>query len=93
MVYGHVWMLYARTICIALAFVIAGCYALSATGIIKLPLTHTSIFVIMVLYNLRSLAGGWACITDFNWLQCISSLIPAFLVWCYYPGIKNVKTD
>ncbi|MDD5997963.1 MAG: hypothetical protein PUC42_13775 [Bacteroidales bacterium] len=90
MVYGHVWMLYALTICIALAFVIAGCYALSASGDIRrLPLTRTAILVIIVLYSLRALAGGWACMTDFNWLQCVSSLIPAFLAWCYYPGIKK----
>ena len=90
MVYGHVWMLYALTICIALAFAIAGCYALSASGDIRrLPLTRTAIFVIIVLYSLRALAGGLACITDFRWLRCISSLIPAFLAWCYYPGIKR----
>ena len=90
MVIGHVWMLYALTICIALAFVIAGCYALSATGDIRqLPLTRTAIYVIIVLYSLRALAGGWACISDFKWLQCISSLIPAFLAWCYFPGIKR----
>lgn len=78
-------MLYALTICIALVFAIAGCYAL----IRRLPLTRTSIYVIIVLYSLRALAGGLACITDFKWLQCISSLIPAFLAWCYYPGIKR----
>jgi len=90
MVIGHVWMLYALTICIALAFVIAGCYALSATGDIRrLPFTRTAIYVIIVLYSLRALAGGWACITDFKWLQSISSLIPAFLAWCYYSGIKR----
>ena len=83
-------MLYALTICIALAFVIAGCYALSASGDIRrLPLTRTAIYVIIVLYSLRALVGGVACITDFKWLQCISSLITAFLAWCYYPGIKR----
>lgn len=90
MVFGHVWMLYALTICIALAFVIAGCYALSATGDIRrLPLTRTAIYVIIAFYSLRTLVGGLVCITDFKWLQCISSLIPAFLTWCYYPGIKR----
>lgn len=91
MVFGHVWMLYALTICIALAFVIAGCYALSATGDIRrLPLTRTAIYVIIVLYSLRTLVGGLVCITDFRWLRCISSLIPVFLAWCYFPGIKRV---
>jgi hypothetical protein len=89
MVFGHVWMLYALTICLALAFVLAGLYALSATGDIhRLPLTRTAIIVIIVLYSLRALAGGWACVVDFRWLQFISSVIPAFIAWCYYPGLK-----
>ena len=90
MVFGHVWMLYALTICLALAFTLAGLYALSATGDIRrLPLTRTAIIVIIVLYSLRALAGGWACVMDFNWLQCISSITPAFIAWCYYPGLKK----
>lgn len=89
MVSGHVWMLYALTIGLALAFALAGLYALSASGDIrKLPLTCTAIIVIIVLYSLRALAGGWACVVDFNWLQFISSVIPAFIAWCYYPGIN-----
>ena len=90
MVSDHVWMLYALTICIALAFVLAGLYALSALGDIRrLPLTRTAIIVFIVLYSLRALAGGWACVMDFNWLQFISSVIPAFIAWCYYPGLKK----
>ena len=92
MVFGHVWMLYALTICLALAFAQAGLYALSASGDIRLlPLTRTAIIVIIVLYSLRALAGGWACVMDFKWLQFISSVIPAFIAWCYYPGLKNYR--
>ena len=100
MVFGHVWMLYALTICLALTFALAGLYALSASGDIRrLPLTRTAIIVIIVLYSLRALAGGWACVVDFfasaqqhvNWLLLISSAIPAFIAWCYYPGLKNYR--
>ena len=92
LVSGHVWMLYALTICIALAFALAGLYALSATGDIRrIPLTRTAVIVIIVLYSLRALAGGWACLMDFNWLQFFSSVIPAFIAWCYYPGLKNYR--
>ena len=88
MVSGHVWMLYALTVGLALAFTLAGLYALSASGDIRrLPLTRTAIIVIIILYSLRAIAGGWACVVDFNWLRCISSVIPAFLAWCYYPGL------
>ena len=90
LVFGHVWMLYTLTICIALAFVLAGLYALSASSDIRrLPLTRTAIIVIVVLYSLRALIGGWTCVVNFNWLQCFSSVIPAFLAWCCYPGLKK----
>ena len=89
-VFGNVWMLYALTMGLALAFALAGLYALSATGDIRrLPLTLTAIIVIIVLYSLRALAGGLACVVDFRWLQFISSVIPAFIAWCYYPGLKK----
>ena len=84
MVSGHVWMLYALTIGLVLAFTLAGYYALSATGDIRrLPLTRLVIITIVVLYSLRALAGGIGYIYDFKWLQFISSVIPAFIVWCY----------
>ena len=89
LVFGHVWMLYALTVCLALAFALAGLYALSASDDIhRLPQTRTAIIVIIVLYSLRALAGGFACVVDFNWLRFFSSVIPAFIAWCYYPGLK-----
>ena len=98
MVFGHVWMLYAITVILVLAFTLEGFYALSASGNIRrLPLTRMAIIVIIVLYSLRALAGGWACLADFfadaqqhvSWLQFFSSIIPAFIAWCYYPGLKK----
>ena len=90
LVSGNIWMLYALTICIALAFALAGLYGLSASGDIRrLPLTRTVIIVIVVLYSLRTLVGGYACIVDFNWLRSISSVIPAILAWSYHPGVKK----
>ena len=70
----------------------AGPYALSASGDIRrLPLTRMAITVIIVLYSLRALLGGWSCVVDFQWLQFISSIIPAFIAWCYYPGLKKYR--
>ena len=87
MVSGHVWMLYALTIGLVLAFTLAGYYALSATGDIRrLLLTRLVIITIVVLYSLRALAGGISCVNDFRWLQFISSLVPAIIAWCYWPG-------
>ena len=52
MVSGHVWMLYALTIGLVLAFCLAGLYALSATGDIhRLPLTRMAVITIVVLYS------------------------------------------
>jgi len=93
MVSGHVWMLYALTIGLVLAFTLAGLYALSASGDIhRLPLTRMAIITIVVLYSLRALAGGISCIYYFRWLQFISSLVPAIIAWCYWPGVKERTT-
>ena len=93
MVSGHVWMLYGLTIGLVLAFTLAGLYALSATGDIRrLPLTRTAIITIVVLYSLRALVGSISCIYDFRWLQFISSLVPAIIAWCYWPGVKERTT-
>ena len=90
MVSGHVWILYALTIGLVLVFTVAGLYALSAIGDIRrLPLTRTAIITIVVLYSLRALAGGISCIYDFRWLQLISSLVPAIIAWCYWPGVTR----
>ena len=93
MVSGHVWMLYALTIGLVLVFCLAGLYALSATGDIRrLPLTRTAIITVVVLYSFRALAGGISCIYYFRWLQFISSLIPAIIAWCYWPGtMRTIK--
>ena len=28
-------------------------------------------------------------IRDFRWLQFISSLVPAIIAWCYWPGVMR----
>ena len=90
MVSGHIWMLYALTIGLVFAFIVAGLYALSASGDIRrLPLTRMAIIAIVALYSLRALVGGFSCINDFTWLRCVSSLIPAVIAWCYLPGVRR----
>jgi hypothetical protein len=41
------------------------------------------------VWMLYALAGGINCIYDFTWLQFFSSLVPAIIAWCYWPGIKG----
>jgi hypothetical protein len=65
------------------------CCLFASGDIRRLPLTRTAIITIVVLYSLRALAGGINCIYDFTWLQFFSSLVPAIIAWCYWPGIKG----
>lgn len=67
--FGQTWFLYAVTIAIALAFALAGLYALSATGDIRrLPLQRTAMIAIVAVYALRAVIG-------------LGSLFGHFLIW------------
>ena len=92
--FGQTWLLYALTIALALAFAVAGLYALSASGDIKrLPLQRLVIIAIVVVYSIRAVLGLGSLLWDFSWLQLFSSLTPALVAWCYLPGVtRNVLT-
>ena len=52
MCFGQTWLLYVLTIALALAFAVAGLYALSASGDIKrLPLQRLVIIAIVVVHK------------------------------------------
>ena len=90
--FGQTWLLYSVTIVIALAFVIAGLYALSATGDIRrLPFLRFVIIAIVAAYSLRAAIGLGSLFWTFSFLQLFSSLTPAFLAWCYLPGTSIKK--
>ena len=90
--FGQTWLLYAVTIVIALAFVIAGLYALSATGDIRrLPFLRFVIIAIVAAYSLRAAIGLGSLFWTFSFLQLFSSLTPAFLAWCYLSGTSIKK--
>ena len=78
---GHVWMLYAFTVMLAVGFAIAGLYAL--------PLLRLFIWLVVVVYFLRAVIGAYAVCVDFSWLQFNSSLVPAIIACCYLPGLKQ----
>ena len=94
MCFGQTWLLYALTIALALAFTVAGLYALSAAGDIKrLPLQRLAVIVIVVVYSIRAVLGLGSLLWDFSWLNLFSSLTPALVAWCYLPGVtRNVLT-
>lgn len=90
--FGHVWILYVLTVSLTLDFALAGVYALSASGdIAKLPLQRWAILAIIGLYGIRTVVGTYALISNFSYLQFFSTLIPAILVWCYWPGLCSDK--
>ena len=94
MCFGQIWLLYVLTIALALAFAVAGLYALSAAGDIKrLPLQRLVIIAIVVVYSIRAVLGLGSLLWDFSWLKLFSSLTPALVAWCYLPGLaRNVLT-
>lgn len=88
--FGREWLLYVVTVCLAAGFTIAGLYALAAAGDIrKLPLRRLVMIAIVGLYSIRVIVGiGWL-LYEFTYLQFFSTLVPAFLVYCYLPGLKR----
>ena len=88
--FGQEWLLYVVTVCLAAGFTIAGFYALAAAGDIrKLPLRRLVMIAIVGLYSIRVIVGiGWL-LYEFTCLQFFSTLVPAFLVYCYLPGLKR----
>lgn len=90
--FGHAWVLYAITVCLAMAFAAAALYALAASGdIIKLPLQRLAIITIIAVYGTRTIIGVCWLAEEFSWLQFFSTLVPAILVWCYLPGVNKNK--
>lgn len=88
--FGQEWMLYVVTVCIAMAFTIAGLYALSASGDIrKLPFQGLVMIVIVGTYSIRVLIGTVWLLHEFTYLQFFSSLVPALLIYCYFPGLQR----
>ena len=90
--YGQEWLLYAVTICLAVGFAIAGLYALAVAGDMrKLPLQRLVMIVIVGLYSIRVIIGIDWLLHEFSYLQFLSTLVPALLVYCYFPGLKREK--
>ena len=86
---GQTWMLYAVTVFLAIAFALAGLYALSASGDVrKLPLPRLVGIAIVAAYGIRTIIGIYWLASDFSCLQFFSTLVPAILVWCYMPTVR-----
>ena len=90
--YGQEWLLYVVTIFLAVGFAIAGLYALAVAGDMrKLPLQRLVMIAIVGLYSIRVIIGIDWLLHEFSYLQFLSTLVPALLVYCYFPGLKREK--
>ena len=88
--FGQEWLLYVVTVCLAVGFAIAGLYALSVAGDMRrLPLQRLVMMVIVGLYSIRVIVGIDWLLHEFSYLQFFSSIVPALLVYCYFPGLKR----
>ena len=90
--YGQEWLLYVVTIFLAAGFAIAGLYAHAVAGDMrKLPLQKLVMIAIVGLYSIRVIIGIDWLLHEFSYLQFLSTLVPALLVYCYFPGLKREK--
>ena len=90
--FGQGWLLYAVTVCLAVGFAIAGLCALSVAGDLrKFPLQRLVMMIIVGLYSIRVIIGIDWLLHEFTYLQFFSTLTPALLVYCYFPGLKREK--
>ncbi len=86
---GQDWLLYLVTVCIAIAFGVAGLYALAVSGDIrKLPLQRCAMLVIVGVYSIRTIVGIYWMVNNFSYLELFSTLVPVLLIWCYLPGVS-----
>ena len=85
--FGQEWLLFVVTVCLAV-----GLYALSVAGDLrKLPLRRLVMIAIVGLYSIRVIVGMDWLLYEFTYLQFFSTLVPALLVYCYFPGLKREK--
>ena len=88
--FGQEWLLYVVTVGLAVGFAIAGLYALSvADDLRKLPLQRLVMIAIVGLYSIRVIVGIDWLLHEFSYLRFFSSLVPALLVYCYFPGLRR----
>lgn len=58
-----------------------------------MPIFAISLVMIAIvsLYSIRVIVGIDWLVNEFTYLQFFSSIVPALLVYCYFPGLKREK--
>lgn len=87
--YGD-WQPYAITVVIAMAFLAAAAYGLSALRLIpRLPLQHTAFVVMAIVFFGRTLWGIYLLVADFSCLELSSTVVALLLGLCYLPCLSK----
>lgn len=88
------WLPYFITVCIAVAFIIAGSYGLSALGLIRrLPLRKAAIVTMLVLFFGRAIWGVTMLVDSFSWLEVSSTSVALLLGICYTPCLSIISKE
>ena len=86
------WLPYLITICIAIAFFIAGSYGLSVLGIIhRMPLQKIAVITTLVVFFGRTIWGITMLVENFSWLEMSSTSVAALLGICYIPCLGIIS--
>ena len=82
---------YLITICIAVAFFIAGSYGLSVLGLIhRMPLQKIAVITMLVVFFGRTIWGITILVENFSWLEMSSTGVSALLGICYIPCLSII---
>ena len=92
-IFNRTYTIFSLEGCAEVALVVvAQFYAVIVDGNMrKLPLQRLVIIAIVGLYSIRVIVGIDWPLYEFTYLQFFSTLVPAILVYCYFPGLKQGK--
>lgn len=82
---------YLITVCIAVAFFIAGSYGLSVLGLVhRMPLQKIAVITMLVAFFGRTIWGITMLVENFSWLEMSSTGVAALLGICYIPCLRII---
>ena len=85
------WLPYLITVCIAMAFFLAGSYGLSALGFIhRMPLLKAAVITMLIVFFGRTIWGISMLADNFSWLEMSSTSVAFLLGICYIPCLKII---
>ena len=86
------WLPYLITVCIAMAFFLAGSYGLSVLGLIRqMPLQKAAVITMLAVFFGRVVWGITLLAKDFSWLEVSSTSAALLLGICYIPCIRLIR--